>query len=90
MIVRELFRSMLKNIRFELKCPFKKGIYQRDPIEIFNLTAGLAAHNKLSIPSFVRYDKEVMIRMVFSTKNNGNSEPMLDTEETFKFVDVTN
>lgn len=86
---REFFKRMIKDIQFEVKCPFKKGVYRRDPIEIFNLSTTLAADKRLSVPSFINYDKEFMIKMTFTTRVNGYQEQIADIEETNKFVDVT-
>lgn len=40
---RRKFNTVLSNIKFELKCPFKKGSYVRDPTKKFNLKDSIAS-----------------------------------------------
>lgn len=86
--VREIFKTMLTNIEFELKCPLKKGVYQRGQQQMFNYTSTFTSDKRLIIPSFLNYDMEFMIKTTFSTISDGNSETIADFEEIYKFVDV--
>ena len=76
------------NIQFEMKCRFKKGVYQRNSKEILNLTSTFTSDRRLFIPSFVNYDKEFMVKMTYSTKVDGYAETITDIEESHKFVEV--
>lgn len=87
--VKEFFNGLLRNIKFEIKCPLQKGVYQRDPVNFFNLSAASTSDKRLSIPSFISYDKELMIKMTFSTKVDGRQDQIAVIEDTNKIADIT-
>lgn len=85
---KEIFKFMLTNVKFELRCPFKKGVYQRDSREVFNYTSTVASDSRLTIPSYLSFGKEIMLKFIFSTKVDGYPEIICAIEETHKFIDV--
>lgn len=85
--LRKIFNSLIRNIQFEIKCPFKKGVYEQVSKTKLKITTSLT-DGGLYVPSFINYDKEFMLTLTYSTKFDEYSETLAEVEERHKFVDV--
>lgn len=79
--MREFFRELLEKVDFEIKCPYKKGVYKRLPNAYYNVNS-----TGVSVPSFITSDKEYMLILSFATKVLGKLEEVIYIEFTYKLI----
>ncbi|CAO1301449.1 unnamed protein product [Diamesa tonsa] len=82
-ILNEFLKSFKKAAKFDMKCPFTKGMYNIEPRLI------IKPHSKntnlLSIPLFYLPDDEFILSKVAQTEINGQWEPLIMALEMWKY-----